>query len=295
MDSQFQIQIIWIVSAVAVGIFFAWAVYLLVYARIKERRSDKEREQLSAKLAAKNNELEQIIHITSHDLRSPLVNIQGFSKELGYSIEGLASILEGVEVRESTNLQIRAFLENEIPEALQYISASVAKMDSLLAGLLKLSHLGTVVIEIEKLDMNSLINNIVRAFEYQIKDAGVEVGISELPACMGDKTQINQVFSNLFDNALKYFSPNRRGTIEVSGFMEDEKSIYCVEDNGIGIAPENQEKVFRIFHQLNPDTSTGEGLGLAIVSRIIDKHHGSIRLESEIGKGSRFFVELPAA
>ena len=167
-------------------------------------------------------------------------------------------------------------------------------MSSLLAGLLQVSRVGSKEVEIKPLDMNQTINNVRHSMEFQINEAGAELVIEELPDCLGDGDMINQVFSNLIGNALKYLDPERKGKISIHGHIADGNSIYCVEDNGIGIEPEHQRKIFELFHRLNPeDSAGGEGLGLTIITRILDRLNGSIRVESEPGKGSKFFVSLP--
>jgi signal transduction histidine kinase len=114
-----------------------------------------------------------------------------------------------------------------------------------------------------------------------------------LPPCQGDQTQINQVFSNLLDNALKYLDSNRPGEIRVSGREESAEIIYSVEDNGIGIAEEHQESIYHIFHRLKPQHGSGDGLGLTIVRRVVDRHNGKIWVASLPGRGSTFYVALP--
>ncbi len=170
----------------------------------------------------------------------------------------------------------------------------MAKIDSLLTGFLRYSRLGRAALKLERLDMNAMLASIAQAMEFQLKQAGATLRIGRLPDCLGDATQINQVFSNLLDNAVKYLDPKRTGRMDVGGSVENGLSIYTVRDNGIGIAPEHQGKIFEIFHRLNPSQSDGEGLGLTIAQRILERHNGQIRVESEPGKGTAFFVSLPA-
>ena len=142
--------------------------------------------------------------------------------------------------------------------------------------------------------MNAMLSGIAQAMEFQIQQAKARVRITEVPDCLGDSTQINQVFSNLLDNAIKYLDPKRTGLISVSGRIEEGRSVYIVRDNGIGIARAHQAKIFEIFHRLDPSRGTGEGLGLTIAQRILERHNGGIRVESEPGNGASFFVSLPA-
>jgi PAS domain S-box-containing protein len=261
---------------------------------ITERKKiEKERELLNMELALKNRELEQIIYASSHDLRTPLVNIHGFSQELKSSINELTSAVRSSIPSEDMRKKADSIVETDIAESLKYITVSVARMDSLLTGLLKLSRLGRNKLNIEQLDMHRLLSDVLSIFEFRLKEGNVKTEISDLPVCMGDELQLNQVFSNLIENALKYLGNSKPGQISISGYKENGQSVYCVQDNGIGIEPEYREKIFEIFHQLEPQNSSGEGLGLTIVQRILQRHHGRIWLESEPGTGSRFYISLP--
>ncbi|MCK5055391.1 MAG: HAMP domain-containing protein [Candidatus Aminicenantes bacterium] len=263
--------------------------------REKERdEAEAARERLLEELAEKNKELEQVVYVTSHDLRSPLVNIQGFSKELDYSIKDLSLLLNIDEIPDEVKEKISLIIEEDIPDSLEYILTSATKMDSLLNGLLKLSRVGRSAATFQDIDMNVLIKEVQHAFEFQIKEQKAALKIEDLPPCFGNEMQINQVFSNLLNNALKYLDPEKKGFIKISGRKEKNHVIYCVEDNGIGIASEHQKKVFEIFHRLNPEETSGEGLGLTIVNKILSRHNGRIRVNSEPGKGSEFCVKLPA-
>jgi len=259
----------------------------------ERKRVESERERLLNALDEKTKELEQIVNVTSHDLRSPLVNIQGFTRELDTSFRQVYEIFDSKAVPSAVKKKLAPLLDEDIPHALQYILASSSKMNSLLSGLLRLSRLGRAAPNIKKLDMNKLMAEVVASFEFQVKESDATVEVEELPPCMGDETQINQVFSNLLDNALKYLDPNRPRIIRISGKAGEGRVTYCVEDNGIGIADKDRERIFEIFCRLDPDAGIGEGLGLTIVRKILDRHCGKVWVESEPGKGSRFFVSLP--
>jgi len=272
----------------------------------QKRRDEAEDEQqrLLVQLEQKNKELEQVIYVTSHDLRSPLVNIQGFGQELCYSLTDLEKIVKELDLPGDAKEKVIAILEKDIEESLRYIQASTTKMDSLLSGLLKLSRVDRMASTFNTIDMNQMMDDILNAFEFQLKEAGMNVTVENLPSCFGNEMQVNQVFSNLVSNAVKYRHPNRSGKIVIkgkeiqentgkNGDVLQQRSFYSVSDNGIGIPTEHQGKIFEIFHRLNPEDTDGEGLGLAIVSKIVNRHHGKIWVESEAGKGSCFNIILP--
>jgi PAS domain S-box-containing protein len=268
--------------------------YIAIRTDITEnKRAEAKLAELARSLAEKNKELETVVYIASHDLRSPLVNIQGFTQELKRSCAQLRRLMEGLEAPEAARRELKTVLDLDIPEAMGFIQAGVAKIDLLLAGFLRFSRLGRAVLRITALDMNAMLANIASTVEFQLKQAGATLRVADLPPCLGDQGQINQVFSNLIDNALKYRSPARPAVIQVSGGTDNGRSVYSIRDNGIGVAPEHQDKIFEIFHRLNPAASEGEGLGLAIVQRILERHGGKVWVESAPDAGSTFFVSLP--
>ncbi len=258
--------------------------------------AEKQREDLLKTLQVKTEELESIIYVSSHDLRSPLVNIQGFSGELEESCRQVQKILAGNTVAESAEQRLTELLSQDIPAALEYITTSVSKLDALQKGLLKICRIGRESLDIRKVAMNDLIDGVLKSIHFQTTQCGATITVESLSDCLADAGQLTQVFINLIDNAIKYRSPDRPPVIRIYGRVEDKRSVYSVADNGIGIAPEHQKKVFEMFHQLDPANGPrGEGLGLTIVKRILGRMDGQIRLESAPGVGSVFSVILPKA
>ena len=264
-------------------------------AEIDERlRIEEELEDLTKELASKNKELEDVINAASHDLRSPLINIQGFSRKLYKHSGELESLIKASGIEEARLPEIQLVISDNIQKSLGFIIASAEKMEALLNGLLRLCRLGRDALTIEKIDMNSLLDKIIHSLAFQIESAGAEVEIGDLLPCRGDAVQVNQVFTNLIENALKFRDHSRPLRINISSLAFQDTVHYRIQDTGIGIPAEQQDSIWQMFHRLNPEETAGEGLGLAMSRRILDRLRGSIRVESEYGKGSRFFVMLPA-
>jgi signal transduction histidine kinase len=262
---------------------------------VKAREAvQKAREQLNKILEEKNEELQQVINVTSHDLRSPLVNIHGFSSMLENLVKEVAALSDSTEIPPSVADKLRPLVTKDIPEALNFILRGASKMDRLLQGLLQFNRLGRAPLVVKPLDMDSILSDIAVSMEFQIQKSMASLEVGSLPPCLGDESQINQVFTNLIDNALKYLDPERRGIIRVSGQVENGQALYCVEDNGIGIDPSCFGKIFEMFHRLDPESAEGDGLGLTAVRRMLDRQNGSIWVESKTGEGSVFSVSLPS-
>ena len=257
------------------------------------KRLEDEKRHLLEQVELKNQELEHVIYAASHDLRSPMMNIQGFANELSYSIEDLKKHLEGSDLEGTDRKRVLGIIEEEMPQSMSYIKVSISKMDMLLCGLLQLSRLGRAKMEKVELDMNELIWDVVRVLETRAKEKGAVLDVDHLPNCVGDQTQINQVFSNIIENGLKYLDPSRPGKIHITGRRETDQVVYCIEDNGIGIEDKHLNKIFHLFSRIDPQDSSGEGLGLTIVRKIIYRHKGEISVESTPGMGSRFYISLP--
>jgi signal transduction histidine kinase len=261
---------------------------------VASKQAEEVRRQFVKALAVKNREMERLLLIVSHDLRSPLINIQGFGDTLFDDCTKLTESMKAAQQKSNLEAISTSELIESMTSSIDFIQTSIKKMDVLLGGLSKLATAGQIEQHIERLYMNEMFDEIVKSFQYQVQDSGISIQIDPLVDCNGDKAQINQVFSNLLSNAIRFLDPERDGHIHVYSSIEGPRSIYCVEDNGIGISDEHKSQVFEVFYRVNPkDKIEGEGLGLTTVKLILDRHDGGIRLESEPGVGSRFIVSLP--
>jgi signal transduction histidine kinase len=240
----------------------------------ERKRLEAEREKIIRELEAKNAELERFTYTVSHDLKSPLITISGFI--------GL--------------LEADAKLEN--PEKfridLQRITEAAGKMKRLLDELLQLSRVGRIVDPPSEVPFAGIVEEALMLVGGRLKAANVRVTVQkDLPIVSGDRPRLVEVMQNLIDNAAKFMGDQPAPHIEISAYEEDYEQVFCVRDNGIGIEPKHQIKVFGLFDKLDP-RSEGTGIGLALVKRIVEVHGGRIWVESEgQGKGSMFCFTLP--
>ena len=233
-----------------------------------------KRKSLIEELESKNAELERFSYTVSHDLRSPLVTIRGF---LGY-LERSAS--EG-------NME-------RFRKDLARISAATDRMDSLLRELLELSRIGRLMNQSVTVPFGDLVMDAVEIVHGRLEARNISLQIHpNLPSVYGDRARLTEVLQNLVDNAAKYMGDQQAPVIEIgtAGFDETNNPVFFVRDNGIGIAREYHDRIFRLFDKLDP-ISEGTGVGLALVKRIVELHGGRIWLESEPGKGTTFFFTL---
>jgi signal transduction histidine kinase len=240
-------------------------------------------------------DMETLMHVISHDLRAPIVTIQGFCQELTMACDRLKTLFEEEAMSDAVRKNVNPLVTQDIPEAVRFIRAGADSVNSVTSGILRFIRLGQMEIQWERLDVNHLMMGIVSSMEFQLKKKGVLLHIGDLPDCMGDDVLVTQVFANLIDNAQKYLEPSRPGEITISGKIVDGWSVYAITDNGIGISPEHHARIFQVFNRLAPQHEKGEGLGLAIVKRIIDRHQGKIEVESLPGEGTTFQVYFPRA
>jgi PAS domain S-box-containing protein len=267
--------------------------------RVRDRTA--ELAEANHDLTAKNQEIEMFVYSVSHDLRSPLVNLQGFSMEIDKGCQALRMLLDDESLPEAVRTPGQLLLDGKMAKSVGFIKQAVLRLSGIIDALLRLSRAGRVEYRTERVDLNRVISGIVGSLQSTITEKRATVRVDTLPPVMGDQTALEQVFANLIGNALIYQNPDRPSVIEV-GFRADETiglpdgyGVFFLRDNGLGIADAYRQKVFQVFQRAHPGVGKGEGIGLAIVARIVERHRGRVWVESEIGQGSTFLVSLPLA
>jgi signal transduction histidine kinase len=252
-------------------------------------------ERYAEDLQLMNEEVKNFAYIVSHDLRAPLVNIKGFSVELRGALKEIAPLIEkgksSLSERELRSLG--EALDQDVPEALEFIESSVNRMDSLINAILKLSRLGRRDLKKEPVDVAGIVHSILKTLGHQLETGKVTLSIADLPQVISDKTAIEQIVGNLLDNALKYLDRSRAGQLDISAECGANETTFKFQDNGRGIAAEDMGKVFEIFRRAGKQDMPGEGMGLAYVKTLVRRLGGRIWCESELGVGTLFCFTIP--
>jgi len=264
-------------------------------------------DERTADLREANNEIQRFAYIVSHDLRSPLVNIMGFTSELEElradifkriaNLRGAGAAVpplplgdgEAEPVLEGVDRQ----LQQDFSEALEFIKSSIAKMDRLISAILNLTREGRREFVPVRIDTRELIEAIVATVAHQAAEAQARIRIEPLPEITSDRLALEQIFSNLIDNALKYLKPGVPGEISVRGRTRLNFAIFEISDNGRGIDPKDHQRIFDLFRRAGTQDKPGQGIGLAHVRTLVRRLGGTMSVSSEPDKGSTFTITLP--
>jgi len=250
----------------------------LIYAVARDitqmRLAEIERERLIKELQQKNNELERFAYSVSHDLKSPLVTIQGFA----------IAIAEDIASGDQASVK----------DSLLHIQAASEKMGRLLQDILQLSRLGRETAGFLPVNLNVVLQEVKELLHGALDQLNIEFEVSpDLPTVMGDALRLRELFQNLCENAIKYRDSERKAIIQVRSSLQDSMHVIEVCDNGIGIDPRHLKVIFDLFRKLNLKTE-GTGVGLALVKRIAELHQGRVEAYSKgLGTGAIFSIQLP--
>ncbi|WP_363283396.1 ATP-binding protein [uncultured Sphingomonas sp.] len=267
-------------------------------ARLQELNDTLEDQvvERTTDLARANEEIQRFAYIVSHDLRSPLVNVMGFTAELEAGQKALAELVDRAEdaAPDIVTDDARFAAREDLPEAIGFIRTSTQKMDRLINAILKLSREGRRTITPEPIDMAALIGGIRDTLQHKLDEIGGAVEVAgTLPAIVTDRLAIEQVFANVIENAVKYRHPTRPVRITTSGRQVGGRAIFEIADNGRGIDPRDHQRVFDLFRRSGAQDQPGEGIGLAHVRALTYRLGGTIDVASELGEGATFRINLP--
>ena len=264
-------------------------------------------DERTADLREANNEIQRFAYIVSHDLRSPLVNIMGFTSELEElradifkRIAALRLAAHRPRLHCRCGRRRRGALEAEDKQLLEgfFRSPRIHQVIDCENGPADLGHpqshpRGTARVRAGRIDMRELIEAIVTTVAHQASEAQAQIHIEPLPEITSDRLAVEQIFSNLIDNALKYLKPGVPGDISVRGRTKLGFAIFDVTDNGRGIDPKDHQRIFDLFRRAGLQDKPGQGIGLAHVRALVRRLGGTMSVASELDKGSTFTVTLP--
>jgi signal transduction histidine kinase len=244
--------------------------------KLLNQELDQHVAERTAELQAANHELETFAYTISHDLRTPIRAISGYASIL--TIEH-GDRLEGQEL-----------------ELLQRIDGAARRLSDLNDALLQYARLNSKTLNPQPVHLDELVDNLVKRVKRHHPERAIEWHIDALPTCSGDLMLVRQALQHLIDNAVKFTIGCSPATIEIRCRQEDQQLRLTIRDNGVGFDPQYQDKLFRVFQRLHTQQEfPGEGVGLATVKRIIERHGGEVCAEPGADAGACFHLSLPAA
>jgi len=233
-----------------------------------------EIQSTNKRLEGANQELETFAYSVSHDLRTPLRAVDGFSRIL---LEDYASTLDA-----------------EGQRVVNVIREGTRKMAQMIDDILAFSRAGRLELSVRAIDMEELVREALKTLEPALAGSSVKVEIKSLPASQGDGPMIQRLWTNLLDNAIKFTRTKPGGVVEVGAQAGDNETIYYIKDNGVGFDMQYGHKLFGVFQRLHgPEEFPGTGIGLAIVKRIAERHGGRVWAEGKVGEGATIYFALP--
>ena len=251
---------------------------------VRERETTRLQVQ-NELLAQQNRDMEEMVHVVAHDLRSPMTALYGFVHVALDELKDLRNDLEGEGVNGIGSMS------DLIAEPLRDAIRSVEKLNRMVQRLLEFSKSARGEYSYETIDVGQLVDGVVRSLRYQLTTKEIEYEVQPLPTIDGDRVQLEAVFGNLVDNAIKYMSDAGEKKITI-GQRPGPEPVYFVRDTGVGMTPEQVAQAFLPFKRFHSDAAPGDGIGLPHVRKIIERHGGRIWCESKVGYGTTFFFTL---
>jgi signal transduction histidine kinase len=251
-----------------------WIFYLLNREIAERRMARRQLKDSLDRVVLSNTELEQFAYVASHDLQEPLRTVTSYLQLLA--------------------TRYRGRMDSDADEFIEFAVDAARRMQNMINGMLEYSRISTRKRPAETVDCNELMDHVKADLQLAIEDSGAQLHYIKLPVIRADSRQLLQLFENLINNALKFRRNGAAPAIRIAAASKREEWQFSVADNGIGIAKENYARIFEIFQRLNPpDRYPGNGMGLAVAKKIVERHNGRIWLDSDLGRGTTFHFTIP--
>lgn len=253
--------------------------------------------ELEATLQRRENELRELreefrvfTYAVSHDLRSPLINLKGFSAELRSALDAMRSVTEPLltQMDEADRSAATTVIDQAVPEALGFIESAVADIDQFVSAILKLSRLSRRELRFELVDVEAIVREALGSLVDWVERHRVKVTVGKLPQVVADRLAVEEIVGSVLANAAMYLDADRPGEIEITAERRSGETVFYVRDNGRGIAATDMNKVFAPFRRAGKRNVPGEGMGLVYAQALLRRHRGRIWCESELGAGTTF-------
>ena len=261
-----------------------------------ERLESSQTELMAAKeqISCHAAELEQTIADRTARLRETIAQLEAFSYSISHDMRGPLRAMQ-----QYSKILFEDFEHELKPEAAEYLSRIMRgahRLDRLIQDVLTYSRAARVAMPIVPVDLDKLVRDIVQQYPaFQPPTADVQV-TGPLPKVLGNEASLTQCISNLLANAVKFVKKGETAKVRVFPGYQNGSVQICFEDNGIGIAPENQQRIFNIFERIHHDREyEGTGIGLSIVKKTVERMGGDVGVQSEVGRGSTFWIKLQPA
>jgi signal transduction histidine kinase len=252
--------------------------------------AQEELKRYANDLEKANEDVKNFSYIVSHDLKGPLINIKGYSEKISSANKEIHDLLmpffgklNRLEVE-----RLLTILNDEVPQYMDFIDSSIGRISGLISAILRLSRLGRRELIFSTVDMHKVVDSSLMNLAHKIEEQGIEIKIGELHNVVADKTSMQIITENLLTNAVNYLCPERKGEIEIRSLEEMDETTFCIKDNGVGIDRKDMERIFNVFQRAGKQDIPGEGMGLAYVKTLVERHNGKIWCESKLDEGSIF-------
>jgi len=238
---------------------------------------------------------EEFVYAVSHDLRGPLLNLQGFLRKLAKASDAFSAQAGQWDLTEAQRQAWSQFWTGQVQHPLDVLLQNARRLERLLSALLDYSRAGREACQFEMVSTMEIARSVAQEFRPLADERKASLRIQSPPDLWADPARVREILRRLLSNALLFLSPQQPGEVTLGGAIAGQEAFCWVQDNGIGLRPEDQARIFQPFGKIREIEAPGEGVGLAIVRKLAEQQGARVWVESRHGEGSTFYVGFPSA